>query len=702
MEDGNTGCVTHGSVNSDSDKSDRARGDEADAPATEASVRAQLDNLALRVARLADDVERASGSWARPDLASALAGCQGLINTLTAVQDVAITRVAAIEEEWLEDGLVVESRRAPGHIALDAPDVVAGALRVSHLQAQRRVRTAVRLVTGVLDEASAGATGEPSATGVEAAGEPGEAGGPEEAGATGELGETAVGDAGDDRWSGMSGVHRAMRDGRLDGYSASVLDAELGETPGEVASAVLAAIEDRFATETPSALRQRCRRALARISPDLLRQRAQRAREECGLKRWAEAPGVDRWSGSFPSEKAAMGWAAVDALARRYVKDGRCTRLEQARGQALIDLVTSNATIDVTLVVTTAEASGTDTTDATRPQQPAPPQPPAPPEPAEPADTSPRQQSPRRHGERDRDSTMVGLGTDVGGMDGDLVEAFGPFAGDPLLVSRSWLGTLAQGAAAVHRAACHPSTGALLGNGAIATDAYRPGEKLKALVRSRDGRCRFPGCSVSARFCDLDHARPWPNGPTAAENLMCLCRRHHRIKQRPGWQVRLAADGTATWTDPVGRVRTTWPRNHLDLLALPMPLPVAEAGVPGAVPAAAADDGVRGEEASTLETVMEVLGDGYLQWPRVGQVPAPREVSVPRAVSASPAVSVPRTVPVPEPVKGTTPGDMIRAGPDHPRLSYRDVRERHRQCHRREKRRGAHQAPETIVDPPPF
>ena len=54
-------------------------------------------------------------------------------------------RVAAIEEEWGEDGLVVESRRVPGHVALDAPDVVAGALLVSHPQAQRRVTLAARL-----------------------------------------------------------------------------------------------------------------------------------------------------------------------------------------------------------------------------------------------------------------------------------------------------------------------------------------------------------------------------------------------------------------------------------------------------------------------------------------------------------------------------------------------------------------------------
>ena len=90
-------------------------------------------------------VDESVGTGSRLELAEVVGGCQGLINMLTAVQDVAIAGVAAIEEEWAEDGLVTESRRAPGHVALDAPDVVAGALCVSHLQAQRRVSLAARL-----------------------------------------------------------------------------------------------------------------------------------------------------------------------------------------------------------------------------------------------------------------------------------------------------------------------------------------------------------------------------------------------------------------------------------------------------------------------------------------------------------------------------------------------------------------------------
>jgi len=82
-------------------------------------------------------------------------------------------------------------------------------------------------------------------------------------------------------------------------------------------------------------------------------------------------------------------------------------------------------------------------------------------------------------------------------------------------------------------------------------------------VQARDRRCRFPGCTIAAVFCDLDHVRPWPNGPTADTNLICLCRRHHRVKQRPGWAVALAPDATVTWTDPTGLVRTTAPADAL-------------------------------------------------------------------------------------------------------------------------------------------
>ena len=56
---------------------------------------------------------------------------------------------------------------------------------------------------------------------------------------------------------------------------------------------------------------------------------------------------------------------------------------------------------------------------------------------------------------------------------------------------------------------------------------------------------------------DQDHAVPWPHGPTEPVNLHLLCRRHHRMKQSGGWDVRLDADGVAVWNSPTGRVYST-------------------------------------------------------------------------------------------------------------------------------------------------
>ena len=104
--------------------------------------------------------------------------------------------------------------------------------------------------------------------------------------------------------------------------------------------------------------------------------------------------------------------------------------------------------------------------------------------------------------------------------------------GERVLVPRAFLDVVTKGVnARVIPRTCHRDTGALLDH--TTSTSYRPTERVAALVRQRDGRCRFPGCQVNARFCDLDHVRPWPTGPTAARNLICLCRRHHRDETTP-------------------------------------------------------------------------------------------------------------------------------------------------------------------------
>ena len=96
---------------------------------------------------------------------------------------------------------------------------------------------------------------------------------------------------------------------------------------------------------------------------------------------------------------------------------------------------------------------------------------------------------------------------------------------------------------------------------------YRPGKALARRVRERDRHCRFPGCSVPASRCHLDHVVAIPAGHTVEANLQCLCPAHHGFKHHAGWTVTMAPDGTCAWTAPTGRTHITSPGSIRDLAA---------------------------------------------------------------------------------------------------------------------------------------
>ena len=75
---------------------------------------------------------------------------------------------------------------------------------------------------------------------------------------------------------------------------------------------------------------------------------------------------------------------------------------------------------------------------------------------------------------------------------------------------------------------------------------------LRRALAARDRQCRFPGCQ--ARRCDAHHILHWAHGgATALDNLVLLCRRHHRAVHEEGFQVRADPSGAVQFVRPDGR-----------------------------------------------------------------------------------------------------------------------------------------------------
>jgi hypothetical protein len=78
---------------------------------------------------------------------------------------------------------------------------------------------------------------------------------------------------------------------------------------------------------------------------------------------------------------------------------------------------------------------------------------------------------------------------------------------------------------------------------------------MRRAVIVRDRGCRFPGCDRPHTWCDAHHVVHWADGgPTAASNLLLLCRPHHRLVHRPGGFRLELLDGRAVFRRPVGSV----------------------------------------------------------------------------------------------------------------------------------------------------
>ena len=106
---------------------------------------------------------------------------------------------------------------------------------------------------------------------------------------------------------------------------------------------------------------------------------------------------------------------------------------------------------------------------------------------------------------------------------------------------------------------------------------------LRRALESRDRGCRFPGCGL--RFTDAHHVRHWADGgETKLDNLVLLCRFHHRLVHEEGYTVHFPRGGRVN--SPNQRLYFLDPRMRLlpDVPPPAPPLPAPLAPTPPAPP----------------------------------------------------------------------------------------------------------------------
>jgi len=85
---------------------------------------------------------------------------------------------------------------------------------------------------------------------------------------------------------------------------------------------------------------------------------------------------------------------------------------------------------------------------------------------------------------------------------------------------------------------------------------------IRRALHRRDHGCRFPGCTAH-RFVDAHHIHHWADGgETKMDNLVLLCRHHHRLVHESGFGVEMQPDGTPKFTDPTGKTLPPTPETR--------------------------------------------------------------------------------------------------------------------------------------------
>ena len=382
---------------------------------------------------------------------------------------------------------------------------------------------------------------------------------------------------------------RALADlvagGLLRARALRIVAKETGEAGGEAVAAVvehlLAPLRGRpgsirLVELEEREIRKAVRRILQRVEPELLRRKAERNRREQLDVRFGAGPvGTTDVSATLPSEMGVVLKAAIEEAAARRRAEDPDLPAGAARAWGLADLalggveVRAHVRLGIPVITSAAsrlsfapsgggEGAGREDTRGSLGQE--------------------------LHGPTAREGRLVtGEGVDAvdvlaeewagSAVSSQVPTTIGP-DGPPSWVSGCdipGIGYVPPDVAAaivtrletkVSRALLDARTGTLV---ETSTPRYVISDSMREFVAARDETCRMWGCNRRIRRerlghgADIDHATPWPAGPSSPANLSGLCRHHHRLKHSPRWTHRLHPDGTTEWVSPGGVESVTFP-----------------------------------------------------------------------------------------------------------------------------------------------
>lgn len=299
-------------------------------------------------------------------------------------------------------------------------------------------------------------------------------------------------------WQAFLGGAIAERNAATTAQFAATLPEDAPGVWQEFDALVLA----RAKTLPPTKFRLAARVVRERVHPESIEDRHRRSRQDRRTWITPELDGMATLTVFGPAAEVHAAFGRADATARHLAaQPGEDRTLAQLRTDTMLDLLADGHT-DAT---TAAAASGRAAIAVTLPVM-----------------------------------TLLGQSEEPATLDG-----YGPIDLD---TAKRFAGT----ATSWVRILTHPITGTVLD---VDRKVHQVPQDLRRWVQTMLSTCIFPGCTRSARDCDIDHRIEWQHGgPTRADNLGPQCEPHHRLKTESKWQLyRCPVTNAMWWTSPTAK-----------------------------------------------------------------------------------------------------------------------------------------------------